>query len=100
MGNWSIVKYYLHKVKPKDRIKPSLWIQYLFINRKFMYSIGAKSSGIAVAEPGGWYHSQTKLSQWVEVLVDCPGCSDLFTYKIPAQLAIKPGDIFKCAKRL
>ncbi|MEI3649300.1 MAG: primosomal protein N' [Dolichospermum lemmermannii FEM_B0920] len=58
-----------------------------------MYSIGAKSSVIAVAEPGGSYQSQTKLSQWVEVLVDCPGCSDLFTYKIPAQLAIKPGDI-------
>ena len=58
-----------------------------------MYSIGAKSSVIAVAEPGGSYQSQTSLSQWVEVLVDCPGCSDLFTYKIPAQLAIKPGDI-------
>ena len=58
-----------------------------------MYSIGAKSSVIAVAEPGGSYQPQTSLSQWVEVLVDCPGCSDLFTYKIPAQLAIKPGDI-------
>jgi primosomal protein N' (replication factor Y) len=58
-----------------------------------MYSIGTKSSVIAVAEPGGSYQPQTSLSQWVEVLVDCPGCSDLFTYKIPAQLAIKPGDI-------
>ncbi len=58
-----------------------------------MYSISAKSSVIAVAEPGGSYQSQTKLSQWVEVLVDCPGCSDLFTYKIPEQLSIKPGDI-------
>jgi primosomal protein N' (replication factor Y) len=65
----------------------------LFINRKFMYSIGAKSSVIAVAEPGGSYQSLAKLPEWVEVLVDCPGCSDLFTYKIPAQLAIKPGDI-------
>jgi len=58
-----------------------------------MYSIGAKSSVIAVAEPGGSYQSPAKLPEWVEVLVDCPGCSDLFTYKIPAQLAIKPGDI-------
>ena len=58
-----------------------------------MYSIGAKSSVIAVAEPGGSYQSLAKLPEWVEVLVDCPGCSDLFTYKIPAQLAIKPGDI-------
>jgi len=39
------------------------------------------------------YQSPAKLPEWVEVLVDCPGCSDLFTYKIPAQLAIKPGDI-------
>jgi primosomal protein N' (replication factor Y) (superfamily II helicase) len=58
-----------------------------------MYSIGANSSVIAVAELGGSYQSQTMLSQWVEVLVDCPGCSDLFTYKIPEQLSIKPGDI-------
>ncbi|MBO1047029.1 MAG: primosomal protein N' [Dolichospermum sp. DEX182a] len=58
-----------------------------------MYSIGTKSSVIAVAEPGGSYQSPAKLPEWVEVLVDCPGCSDLFTYKIPAQLAIKPGDI-------
>ena len=58
-----------------------------------MYSITANLSVIAVAEPGGLYQSQTKLSQWVEVLVDCPGCSDLFTYNIPEQLEIKPGDI-------
>ncbi|WP_027402233.1 primosomal protein N' [Aphanizomenon flos-aquae] len=58
-----------------------------------MYSIGVNSSVITVSEPEGLYQSQTKLSQWVEVLVDCPGCSDLFTYKIPEQLEIKPGDI-------
>ncbi|MBE9251581.1 primosomal protein N' [Dolichospermum sp. LEGE 00240] len=58
-----------------------------------MYTISVNSSVIAVSEPGGLYQSQPKLSQWVEVLVDCPGCSDLFTYKIPEQLEIKPGDI-------
>jgi primosomal protein N' (replication factor Y) (superfamily II helicase) len=58
-----------------------------------MYSISANSSVRAVAEPAGSYQSQTTFSQWVEVLVDCPGCSDLFTYKIPDQLFIKPGDI-------
>jgi primosomal protein N' (replication factor Y) (superfamily II helicase) len=58
-----------------------------------MYSISANSSVITVAEPGGLYQSQTNLPKWVEVLVDCPGCSDLFTYKIPEQLSIKPGDI-------
>ncbi|MFM5998301.1 MAG: primosomal protein N' [Dolichospermum sp.] len=58
-----------------------------------MYTINANSSVIVLAEPGGSYQSQTTLSQWVEVLVDCPGCSDLFTYKIPEHLQIKPGDI-------
>ncbi|BAZ88535.1 primosomal protein N' [Dolichospermum compactum] len=58
-----------------------------------MYSISVNSSVRAVSEPGGLYQSQTRLSQWVEVLVDCPGCSDLFTYQIPEQLEVKPGDI-------
>ncbi|MFM7363683.1 MAG: primosomal protein N' [Cuspidothrix sp.] len=58
-----------------------------------MYNSSVHPSPIAVAEPGRSYQSQTNLSQWVEVLVDCPGCLDLFTYKIPDQLFIKPGDI-------
>ncbi len=58
-----------------------------------MYSNSVNSSVIAVAEPVGSYQSQTKLSPWVEVLVDCPGCLDLFTYKIPDHLLIKAGDI-------
>ena len=37
-----------------------------------MYSISANLSVIAVSEPGGLYQSQTRLSQWVEVLVDRP----------------------------
>jgi primosomal protein N' (replication factor Y) (superfamily II helicase) len=58
-----------------------------------MYSINANSSVMGVTEQGESYSSQAKLCQWVEVLVDCPGCLDLFTYKIPEQLEIKPGDI-------
>ncbi|MTJ11171.1 primosomal protein N' [Anabaena sp. UHCC 0187] len=50
-----------------------------------MYSISANSSVIAVAEPGGSYQSQTKLSQWVEVLVDRPKYLDRLTQKTPAQ---------------
>ncbi|NCJ08760.1 primosomal protein N' [Synechococcales cyanobacterium C] len=33
------------------------------------------------------------LPAYVEVLVDCPGVEDLFTYQIPAELMISPGDI-------
>ena len=35
-----------------------------------------------------------KLSQrWVEVLVDCQWAQGLYTYRLPAQLAVQPGDI-------
>ncbi|MHC5824815.1 MAG: primosomal protein N' family DNA-binding protein, partial [Nostoc sp.] len=33
------------------------------------------------------------VNRWVEVLVDCPGSTGLSTYRLPAQLEIKPGDI-------
>ena len=46
-----------------------------------MYSIGTKSSVIAVAEPGGSYQPQTTLSQWVEVLVDRPKYLEQWTQK-------------------
>jgi len=32
-------------------------------------------------------------SPWVEALVDCPGAVGLFTYAIPSDLAVQPGDI-------
>ena len=32
-------------------------------------------------------------SQWLKVLVDCPGIQGLYTYKIPPELTISPGDI-------
>jgi primosomal protein N' (replication factor Y) (superfamily II helicase) len=30
---------------------------------------------------------------WVEVLVDCPGATGLYTYRMPKDLAVQPGDI-------
>ncbi|MEL6939592.1 MAG: primosomal protein N' [Cyanobacteria bacterium J06598_1] len=30
---------------------------------------------------------------WVEVLVDCPGASGLYTYRVPAELTVQAGDI-------
>jgi primosomal protein N' (replication factor Y) len=30
---------------------------------------------------------------WVEVLVDCPGAQGAYTYRIPADLTVQPGDI-------
>jgi primosomal protein N' (replication factor Y) len=58
-----------------------------------MYIQDVSLSAVAVAEPGELYQSKTTFYSWIEVLVDCPGSSDLFTYKLPEQLEIKPGDI-------
>jgi primosomal protein N' (replication factor Y) len=58
-----------------------------------MYIKDVSLSAVAVGEPVELYQSKTSFYSWIEVLVDCPGSSDLFTYKIPEQLEIKPGDI-------
>ena len=36
---------------------------------------------------------QAKTTLWVEVLVDCPGATGLYTYRIPEDLAVQVGDI-------
>ncbi|MEH1795513.1 primosomal protein N' [Nostoc sp.] len=58
-----------------------------------MYINDVNLSPLVVAQASESYHSGTTLNRWVEVLVDCPGSTGLFTYRLPAQLEIKPGDI-------
>ena len=58
-----------------------------------MYINDIKLANFVVAEPGESYQSAKSANRWVEVLVDFPGNSGLFTYKLPAHLEIKPGDI-------
>jgi primosomal protein N' (replication factor Y) len=48
---------------------------------------------LQVAEIGGAYQGSIATGRWVEVLVDCPGTTGLFTYRLPAQLEVKSGDI-------
>ena len=43
------------------------------------------------AEPSTEY--LTPAQQWVEVLVDCPSAQGLFTYCLPAELSVQPGDV-------
>ncbi|MBD2306650.1 primosomal protein N' [Chroococcidiopsis sp. FACHB-1243] len=55
--------------------------------------VGVNLTGRSVvAELQGYYQSQTN-QRWLEVLVDCPGTQEIYTYKLPAQLTVKPGDI-------
>ncbi|MCC5606744.1 primosomal protein N' [Nostoc sp. CHAB 5834] len=58
-----------------------------------MYINDVKLSPLLVSEPSESYQSGITVNRWVEVLVDCPGSTGLFTYRLPAQLEIKPGDI-------
>ncbi|MGH8002327.1 MAG: primosomal protein N', partial [Brasilonema sp.] len=58
-----------------------------------MYMNGVSLSSLIVAEPGQSYQSGTLVNPWIEVLVDCPGGSGLYIYRLPAQLEVKPGDI-------
>ncbi|MBN3890183.1 MAG: primosomal protein N' [Nostoc sp. JL31] len=58
-----------------------------------MYINDINLSPLVVSEPSESYQSSETVNRWVEVLVDCPGSTGLFTYRLPAQLEIKPGDI-------
>ncbi|WP_232317132.1 replication restart helicase PriA, partial [Anabaena sp. CA = ATCC 33047] len=48
---------------------------------------------LKVNETKEFYRTATNVNGYVEVLVDCPGNSGLFTYRLPRQLEINPGDI-------
>ncbi|BAZ52145.1 primosomal protein N' [Nostoc sp. NIES-4103] len=58
-----------------------------------MYINDINLPNFVVAEPGESYQSAKSGNRWVEVLVDFPGSSGLFTYRLPTHLEIKPGDI-------
>jgi len=50
----------------------------------------------SAAEPGATYYvveSEKPSETWVEALVDCPGTQGLYTYRIPANLEVRAGDI-------
>ena len=48
---------------------------------------------LVVAEPGSSYQCGLSEKQWLEVLVDCPGVQGLYTYSLPPDLSVQPGDI-------
>lgn len=49
----------------------------------------------SVAESGACYQQSNNLKpqNLIEVLVDCSGTQELYTYKVPGNLEVKPGDI-------
>ena len=46
-----------------------------------------------LAEPRASYQTSLPMGQLVEVLVDCPSVQGLYTYRLPADLEVQPGDI-------
>jgi primosomal protein N' (replication factor Y) len=62
--------------------------------------MSSSPSSLILAEPGASYGSGASENQWVEVLVDCPGVQQdqpqeqkLYTYRLPSELDVQPGDI-------
>ncbi|MBW4597489.1 MAG: primosomal protein N' [Brasilonema angustatum HA4187-MV1] len=58
-----------------------------------MYMNGVNLFPLIVAEPGQSYQPEKLVNRWIEVLVDCPGGSGVYTYRLPNHLEVKPGDI-------
>ncbi|KYC43170.1 primosomal protein N' [Scytonema hofmannii PCC 7110] len=58
-----------------------------------MYMNGVSLLPMTVAEPGKSYNAEINRHRWIEVLVDSPSGSELYVYRVPEQLAVKPGDI-------
>lgn len=54
---------------------------------------GVSLPPLVVAQAGESYQSGKTENRWIEVLVDCPGSSGLYTYGLSDQLEVKPGDI-------
>lgn len=52
-----------------------------------------QNSGLLLAEPISNYQINYPSPQWLEVLADCPGNESLYTYKVPTNLTVNPGDI-------
>ncbi len=52
-----------------------------------------RKSGLILAEPGSSYQTELTNKKWLEVLVDFPGVERFYTYSLPADLKIEPGDI-------
>ncbi|HEY9872797.1 MAG TPA: hypothetical protein V6D12_05150, partial [Candidatus Obscuribacterales bacterium] len=46
-----------------------------------------------VAEPGASYDAGSSQERLIEVLVDCLGAQGLYTYRLPPDLLVQPGDI-------
>jgi len=49
--------------------------------------------GLVLAERGTSYQPGSAQERWIEVLVDCPGTQGLFTYRLPPDLSVNPGDV-------
>ena len=58
-----------------------------------MYIQDATLLSKVVAQNSEAYKINQVENGWVEVLVDCPGATGIFTYRLPSHLQVKSGDI-------
>src|SRR5207237_5166367 len=71
--------------------QPPLALEAFWVSK--VHDMSNPRLGLVLAEPGAFYQSGGGQNQWVEVLVDCPGVQGLFTYRLPPDLSVNPGDV-------
>ena len=73
----------------------------MFAEERFLDSIGSRIAS-ETGNSQDWHSHElpencevglTNSFGWVEALVDCPGAQGLFTYRLPSDLSVQPGDI-------
>ena len=64
----------------------------LIVNSDRLY-LDSQLATSLVAEPIQDYHTASSEQWWAEVLVDVPGVQGLYTYSLPEDLQVQPGDI-------
>ncbi len=81
-----------------DHKSADVQVKHVSINSANMYKTGVIPSLVVAERVISYQPSQS--GRWVEVLVSCPGreaelekTDKLFTYRLPADLEVKPGDI-------
>jgi len=65
----------------------------LAVSQHDLFSSSPSLLSASVAEPSSDYAPLAASPAWVEALVDCPGAQGLYTYAIPPDESVAPGDI-------
>lgn len=78
---------------PLDKTQPRFPVSMLPTFADTLESLDARQAAPGAAEGAAAYRLAAGDAPWVEALVDCPGAQELYTYRLPPEMAVAPGDI-------